>query len=147
MISLEVCANSITSALAAQDGGAFRVELCDNLKEGGTTPSAGQILMARKLLHIKLYVLIRPRSGDFLYSDIEFEVMKANVQYCIETGCDGVVLGMLNPDGSIDKERCAELSTWLKMQVWGLLFIGHSMFVPTNSKPWRKLLSWGASGY
>jgi copper homeostasis protein len=122
MISLEVCANSITSALAAQDGGAFRVELCDNLKEGGTTPSAGQILMARKLLHIKLYVLIRPRSGDFLYSDIEFEVMKANVQYCIEAGCDGVVLGMLNTDGSIDKKRCAELINLAKSAGLGVTF-------------------------
>ena len=122
MISLEVCANSITSALAAQDGGAFRVELCDNLKEGGTTPSAGQILMARKLLHIKLYVLIRPRSGDFLYSDIEFEVMKANVQYCIESGCDGVVLGILNTDGSIDKERCAELINLAKNAGLGVTF-------------------------
>jgi copper homeostasis protein len=61
------------------------------------------------MLHIKLYVLIRPRGGDFLYSDIEFEIMKANVQYCIETGCDGVVIGILNDDGSIDKPRCAEL--------------------------------------
>ncbi len=109
MINLEVCANSLTSALIAQDGGAIRVELCDNLKEGGTTPSHGQIMLARKLLNINLYVLIRPRGGDFLYSDIEFEIMKANVQYCIETGCDGIVIGILNEDGSIDKTRCAEL--------------------------------------
>lgn len=121
-ISLEVCANSLPSALAAQEGGAFRVELCDNLKEGGTTPSPGQILMARKLLHIKLYVLIRPRSGDFLYSDIEFEVMKANVQYCIDTKCDGVVLGMLNTDGSIDIKRCAELINLAKKAGLGVTF-------------------------
>src|SRR3569833_4762744 len=122
IVSLEVCANSVTSALAAQDGGAVRVELCENLLEGGTTPSYGQILMARKLLHIKLYVLIRPRSGDFLYSDIEFEVMKANVQYCIEAGCDGVVLGMLNTDGSIDKKRCAELINLAKSAGLGVTF-------------------------
>lgn len=109
MINLEVCANSLTSALIAQDGGAIRVELCDNLKEGGTTPSHGQIQLARQMLNIKLYILIRPRGGDFLYSDIEFEIMKANVQYCIETGCDGIVIGVLNDDGSIDKPRCAEL--------------------------------------
>jgi len=83
MISLEVCANSLTSALAAQEGGAIRVELCENLNEGGTTPSYGQILMARKLLKIKLYPLIRPREGDFLYSDIEFEVMKADIELII----------------------------------------------------------------
>ena len=109
MINLEVCANTLTSALAAQEGGAIRVELCDNLGEGGTTPSYGQIKLARKMLHIKLYVLIRPREGDFLYSDTEFEIMKADVQNCIDIGCDGVVIGILNPDGSIDAKRCSEL--------------------------------------
>lgn len=109
MIHLEVCANTLTSALAAQAGGAIRVELCDNLGEGGTTPSYGQIKIARKLLHIKLYVLIRPREGDFLYSETEFEIMKADVQYCVDAGCDGVVIGILNADGSIDKKRCTEL--------------------------------------
>ena len=109
MINLEVCANTLTSALAAQEGGAIRVELCDNLGEGGTTPSYGQIKLARKLLHIKLYVLIRPREGDFLYTDTEFEIMKADVQNCIDIGCDGVVIGILNPDGSIDTKRCTEL--------------------------------------
>src|SRR5476651_2379505 len=102
MVSLEVCANSAASAIAAQAGGAIRVELCDNLPQGGTTPSHGQILMARKALHIKLYVLIRPRSGDFLYSDDEFEIMLSDVQHCIELGCDGIVTGILHQDGSID---------------------------------------------
>src|SRR5947209_20532239 len=102
-IQLEVCANTLTSALSAQEGGAIRVELCDNLGEGGTTPSYGQVKMARKLLHIKLYVLIRPREGDFLYSDIEFEIIKADVQYCIDAGCDGVVIGILYANGAIDK--------------------------------------------
>ncbi len=109
MINLEVCANTLTSALAAQQGGAIRVELCDNLGEGGTTPSYGQIKLARKMLHIKLYVLIRPREGDFLYTDTEFEIMKTDVQNCIDIGCDGVVIGILNPDGSIDTKRCSEL--------------------------------------
>lgn len=109
MINLEVCANTLTSALAAQEGGAIRVELCDNLGEGGTTPSYGQIKLARKMLHIKLYVLIRPREGDFLYSDTEFEIMKTDVQNCIDIGCDGVVIGILNPDGSVDTKRCSEL--------------------------------------
>src|SRR5580704_16554290 len=108
-VNLEVCANSVDSALAAQEGGAIRVELCDNLHEGGTTPSYGQIRLARKLLSIKLYVLIRPRGGDFLYSDTEFEIMKADVSHCVETGCDGVVIGILNADGTVDKQRSGEL--------------------------------------
>ena len=122
MINLEVCANSLTSALAAQEGGAIRVELCDNLNEGGTTPSYGQIKMARKLLNIKLYVLIRPREGDFLYSDIEFQIIKADVQYCIDSGCDGVVIGILNADGTIDKPRCAELVQMAKKSGLGVTF-------------------------
>jgi copper homeostasis protein len=122
MINLEVCANSLTSALAAQEGGAIRVELCDNLNEGGTTPSYGQIKLARKLLNIKLYVLIRPREGDFLYSDIEFEIIKADVQYCIDAGCDGVVIGILKADGSIDKLRCAKLVQMAKKSGLGVTF-------------------------
>lgn len=132
MISLEVCANSITSAIAAQDGGAVRVELCENLKEGGTTPSAGQIIMARKLLHIKLYVLIRPRSGDFLYDDIEFETMLADVRHCVEAGCDGVVSGILNADGSIDKERNGEMVRLAKQ--WGLGVTFHRAFDMCNDQ-------------
>ncbi|MEO6848974.1 MAG: copper homeostasis protein CutC, partial [Mucilaginibacter sp.] len=114
MVELEVCANSLTSALAAQDGGAVRVELCDNLNEGGTTPSYGQILVARKQLRIKLYTLIRPRTGDFLYTDMEFEIMKTDLQYCTQVGCDGVVIGILEADGSVDVERCTELATIAK---------------------------------
>ncbi|MDB5151951.1 MAG: copper homeostasis protein CutC [Mucilaginibacter sp.] len=122
MINLEVCANSLTSALAAQEGGAIRVELCDNLNEGGTTPSYGQILLARKMLDIKLYPLIRPREGDFLYTDIEFEIIKADVKYCIEAGCDGIVIGILNADGSIDKQRCSELVHMAKLRGLGVTF-------------------------
>lgn len=109
MITLEVCANSVASALAAQEGGAVRVELCDNLSEGGTTPSWGQIAQARKLLHIQLFVIIRPRGGDFLYSDLEFEIMKEDIRQCVKLNCDGVVLGMLLPNGQVDKDRCREL--------------------------------------
>ncbi|MDN5287412.1 MAG: copper homeostasis protein CutC [Mucilaginibacter sp.] len=126
LISLEVCANSVTSALAAQEGGAVRAELCENLKEGGTTPSYGQILMARNLLHIKLNVLIRPRGGDFLYSDLEFQIMLADIRYCVEAGCDGVVIGMLNADGTIDKERCLEMVRLAKQ--WGLSVTFHRAF-------------------
>jgi len=109
MITLEVCANSVTSALAAQEGGAVRVELCDNLIEGGTTPSYGQIALARKLLQIQLFIIIRPRGGDFLYSDLEFEIMKEDIRRCVELNCDGVVFGILLPNGQVDKERCREL--------------------------------------
>ena len=122
LVSLEVCANSAASALAAQEGGAVRVELCENLHEGGTTPSPGQIALARKQLHIKLYVLIRPRGGDFLYSDDEFEVMKRDIQYCIDAGCDGVVIGILKADGSVDKTRCAELVNMAKSKGLGVTF-------------------------
>ena len=125
-VSLEVCANSVTSALAAQEGGAVRVELCENLKEGGTTPSPGQILQARSLLHIKLYVLIRPRGGDFLYTDLEYKIMLADIRYCIEAGCDGIVIGMLNADGSIDKKRCLEMVRLAKQ--WGLGVTFHRAF-------------------
>jgi copper homeostasis protein len=106
---LEVCAGSLTSALAAQTGGAHRIELCDNLNEGGTTPSPGIIKQAVKLLEIPVFVLIRPRAGDFLYSYTEFEAMKEDILFCKEHRAKGVVLGILNDDGSVDMERTAEL--------------------------------------
>ncbi|MCJ8209921.1 copper homeostasis protein CutC [Mucilaginibacter sp. RS28] len=109
MIRIEICANSVTSALIAQEAGAYRIELCDNLKDGGTTPSFGVIKQARELLHIKLYPIIRPRGGDFLYTDLEFEIMKADIEQCRLAGCDGVVFGILTPEGDVDKLRCAEL--------------------------------------
>ncbi len=121
-VLLEVCANSVTSALAAQDGGATRVELCENLYEGGTTPSYGDILLARKLLNIKLYVLIRPRSGDFLYSDLEFKIMTTDIKHCIQAGCDGIVVGLLNADGTIDKRRCTHLVNMAKESGIGVTF-------------------------
>lgn len=102
---LEICANSITSALAAQTGGADRIELCDNMAEGGTTPSYGTIVKSRDLLDILIYPIIRPRGGDFLYDDHEFEVMCKDIEVCKQTGCEGVVIGLLNRDGRIDKKR------------------------------------------
>ena len=102
---LEACVNSAISAIEAQAGGADRVELCENLHDGGTTPSAGSILFARKHLHIGLYVMIRPRGGDFLYTDDEFEIMKTDIGIASEMGADGVVFGILLPDGAIDRER------------------------------------------
>lgn len=106
---MEVCANSVRSAMAAQKGGAIRVELCDNLPEGGTTPSYAQILLAKKTLSIQVYPIIRPRGGDFLYNELEFELMKEDIRICKSLNCDGVVIGILKADGSIDKERCKTL--------------------------------------
>lgn len=106
---LEVCAGSLQSALNAQAGGAHRIELCDNLSEGGTTPSPGTIRQAIKLLNIPVFVLIRPRPGDFLYSNEEFESIKEDIAFCREQRAEGIVVGVLKPDGSIDKMRMAEL--------------------------------------
>lgn len=108
-MTLEICANSLTSALIAQDGGADRVELCENLAEGGTTPSYAQIQLAHKHLRIDLFPILRPRGGDFNYSDLEFEIMKGDLKAIKNLGCNGVVFGILNQDGKVDKERCAEL--------------------------------------
>jgi copper homeostasis protein len=106
MSSLEVCANSFTSALAAEQGGAIRVELCDNMADGGTTPSYATIKMANERLKIEVWPIIRPRGGDFLYTADEFELMKIDIQICKELGCDGVVFGILSPTGDIDTKRC-----------------------------------------
>lgn len=108
-ILLEICADSVESAVIAQDAGAGRIELCCNLAEGGTTPSYGTIASARNNLIIKLNVLIRPRSGDFLYSDEEFDIMRRDIEMCGELGVDGIVTGILNPGGTIDIERTARL--------------------------------------
>jgi copper homeostasis protein len=106
---LEVIAFSLESCLLIEKAGAHRIELCDNPGEGGTTPSYGFIKKARALASIDLYPMIRPRGGDFLYSIDEFETMKHDIQLCKEAGCDGVVLGLLNADGTVDRERTAIL--------------------------------------
>lgn len=100
-----MCVNSALSAIEAMKGGARRVELCENMHDGGTTPSAGTIRLARKTLDISLFVMIRPRGGDFLYSDEEFEIMKEDIQVAKAAGADGVVFGILNAEGTIDTER------------------------------------------
>jgi copper homeostasis protein len=106
---IEVCVDSVQSALASQEGGADRVELCDNLFEGGTTPSAGAIAVTRERLHIKLHVIIRPRGGDFLYSDDEFAVMQRDIETAKSLGADGVVIGLLTADGDVDVPRTRQL--------------------------------------
>lgn len=108
-VLIEVCVDSVESAIAAQNGGADRVELCDNLMEGGTTPSFGAIEQARKNLEIGLHIIIRPRGGDFLYSDLEFEICKRDIEICKQLGADGVVIGILTANGEIDAERTKAL--------------------------------------
>lgn len=106
---IEVCVSSIEMAMEAQRAGADRIELCSSLVEGGITPSASLIEMSKQNLNIKTMVMIRPRGGDFCYSEIEFETMKRDISYCKEKNIEGVVFGILNPDGTIDKERTKQL--------------------------------------
>lgn len=108
-IKLEICVDSLVSALEAQKGGADRIELCDCLAAGGTTPSAGLIKIVREYINIDIYVMIRPRSGDFCYTDLEFQVMKENIRFAKEYGMDGVVFGILTSEGYVDTERTKEL--------------------------------------
>jgi copper homeostasis protein len=109
VIKIEVCCGSAQSAINAQLGGAHRVELCQNLEAGGTTPSAGEILWARQQLTIDLNVLIRPRDGDFLYSENELEIIRQDIRFCKKAGVDGVVFGFLTADGEIDQEITKEM--------------------------------------
>ena len=106
---LEICVDSVESAIDAQNAGADRVELCSNLMEGGTTPGPGTISSARQNLTIALNVIIRPRGGDFLYSDIDYDIMRRDIDMCGENGVNGIVVGILQPDGSIDVDRTAKL--------------------------------------
>ena len=108
-IQVEICLNGVDSAIAAQQGGASRVELCDNLLEGGTTPSLGMVAAIREAIDIDIMAMIRPRGGDFLYTDWEFEVMCRDTKLMHGRGITGVVFGLLNPDGTIDRERTQKL--------------------------------------
>jgi copper homeostasis protein len=111
MKAIEICVDSPEGVIAARDGWADRVELCDNLFEGGTTPSIGAVKMARRVGGIKLHVIIRPRGGDFLYSDVEFDTMRMDVEAIRSSRVDGIVIGLLTADGGIDKDRTSELIT------------------------------------
>jgi len=107
--TLEIAAGSLASALAAQAGGADRVELCEGLEYGGTTPSYGTLASARERVRLPLFVLVRPRPGDFLYDDAETEVMLRDIEQCVRLGCDGVVIGALDAEGEVDMPRCRAL--------------------------------------
>jgi len=106
---LEICVDNVKSAIEAQNAGAHRIELCNNLPEGGTTPGLGTISSARNELSIGLHVIIRPRGGDFLYTDLEYDIMRREIDICGECGVDGIVVGILRSDGTIDLERTAKL--------------------------------------
>lgn len=108
-ILLEVCVDSVEGAMAAQEGGADRIELCAGMLEGGTTPSAGTMKEACRRASLPVFAMIRPRGGDFLYSDYEFKAMEHDVETARACGARGVVLGMLTADGRIDRVRMGEL--------------------------------------
>ncbi len=106
---LEACVGSVESALEAAKGGANRLELCDHLIIGGTTPSPFLFKEIRKLIHISIHVLIRPRFGDFYYSEYEFRQMIEEAKFFRLLGAEGIVIGMLNKDGTLDEERMQQL--------------------------------------
>ena len=106
----EICANGVESCIAAQEGGADRVELCAAIPEGGTTPSYGEIKIARRLLtRTRLHVIIRPRGGNFIYSPLEAERMVEDIRVCRQLGVDGVVWGCLTREGDVDMALCRQL--------------------------------------
>ena len=106
---IEIATNDFVTTKAAVEGGADRIELCAALSEGGITPSYGMIRHCREAFTTQLFPIIRPRGGDFLYTEQEFMVMLDDVKKCKELGCDGVVIGLLNKQGNIDTERTARL--------------------------------------
>jgi copper homeostasis protein len=108
-ILTEICVDSVASARAAERGGAHRIELCADLLEGGITPSAGMIELAREKVTISLHVIIRPRGGDFCYDADEFDIMRRDIETTKKLGVDGVAFGILDPDGNVDTERSREL--------------------------------------
>lgn len=138
---VEICANSFESAFNAQQAGAHRIELCCELAVGGITPSYGLIEQVVSSLSIPVFVLIRPRSGDFNYSDAEFKILKKDIELCKKLGCSGIVSGVLNRDNSIDVLRTQELVELAKP----LPFVFHRAFdlVPDPKRALNELMAIG----
>ena len=109
-VQVEVCVDSVASAVAAERGGAARIELCSSLIEGGVTPSAGLIASTRAAISIPLHLMIRPRGGDFFYDAHEFDAMRRDIALAQRLGANGIVFGILNVDGSVDEPRSRELA-------------------------------------
>ena len=131
---VEVCANSLESAINAQKAGADRIELCSELAVGGITPSYGLLKAIREQISLPIHVLIRPRSGDFTFSKGEFEIMRTNIALCVEMGFDGIVSGILHEDQTLDVERTNKLIEASK----GLRFTFHRAF-DWVSEPFKTL--------
>ncbi|XP_069756361.1 copper homeostasis protein cutC homolog [Narcine bancroftii] len=108
-IQIEVCVDSLESAINAERGGASRIELCSSLIEGGITPSIGLLQVVKQYVRIPVFAMIRPRGGDFLYTDSEIEVMKTDIKMAKASGADGTVFGMLKADGRVNTEVCMDL--------------------------------------
>jgi copper homeostasis protein len=107
--TLEVCVESVESAIAAERGGAHRIELCSNLANGGTTPSAGLIAAVRQAIRIPLHVMIRPRASDFCYTEYEFQAMRRDILMAKQLRCDAIVFGVLDPNGNVDAHHTQQL--------------------------------------
>ena len=108
----EVCTFNIQSAIIAEKAGAARVELCDNPLEGGTTPSYGTIRQTRERISIPLYPIIRPRAGNYLYDDNEFEIIRYDIMMCKELGCNGISVGIQKANGEIDTDKLKQIVGW-----------------------------------
>ena len=142
----EVCANSVESCLAAQAGGANRVELCAGIPEGGTTPSYGEISTAREMLTTtRLHVIIRPRGGDFLYSPIEVKTMLKDIEMARQLGADGVVFGCLTANGEIDLPAMQELMK--ASQGLSVTFHRALMYAAILKRLWNRLSNWAATAF
>ncbi len=107
---LEIAAFNLQSAILAANAGANRIELCENAHEGGTTASYGTLKLAKEKIAVPVFPIIRPRGGDFLYTAEEFDIMWKDIQLCKELGYEGVVVGLLNADGTVDTKRTAQLA-------------------------------------
>lgn len=138
---VEICASNYQSAINAELAGADRIELCAELAVGGITPSYGMIKEVMKDISIPVHVLIRPRSGDFLYTNGEFEIIKKDIEFCKQAGCAGVVIGLLNEDFTIDLEKMKQLITLAKFM--HITFHRAFDWVPKQKIALQKLIDLG----